>query len=117
MKSRYVFAGIITVVLVLVCMALIQVVFANDPGGWTKKWDGGGDGTTWGDADNWEGDVAPGSSDKVYIPAGSGVTISDARSVTWLHSDQPITIYSGGSLTLGACPSKLSFVFMEGSNI
>ena len=33
----------------------------------TIKWDGGGDGTTWGDPLNWEGDAVPGNGASVVI--------------------------------------------------
>ena len=100
MKSRYVFAGIVTIALVLVTIGLLQVVSANDPGNQTISWTGGGDGVSWGDASNWNLARVPLPSDKVYLSAGAQVTISSAQSVTWLHSDRPIAISSGGSLTL-----------------
>ena len=100
MKSRYVFAGIVTIALVLVSIALLQVVSADNPGGSDKTWDGEGGNLDWGTAANWSPDGVPGTSNKVYLNAGAGVTISSGdQSITWLHSDRPITI-SGGSLTL-----------------
>jgi VCBS repeat-containing protein len=102
MKSRYVFATIITIALVLVSVVLLQVVSADDPGGSDKTWDGGGGNLDWGTAANWSPDGVPDADDTVYINAGSGITISSGdRSVVWLHSDRPITI-SGGSLNISS---------------
>ena len=100
MKSRYVFAGIVTIALVLVSIALLQVVSANDPVDETISWTGGGGTSDWGTAANWSPVRVPNTSDKVFIDSGSGVTISSgSQHVIWLHSHKPITI-SGGTLEL-----------------
>jgi fibronectin-binding autotransporter adhesin len=101
MKSRYVFAGIVTIALILVSVALLQVVSANDPGDETISWTGGDGTSDWGTAANWSPVRVPNTSDKVLIDSGSGVTISSGNQhIIWLHSHQPITISSGGTLEL-----------------
>jgi VCBS repeat-containing protein len=102
MKSRYVFATIITIVLVLVSIALLQVVSANNPGGWTKSWVGPASGD-WGNAANWSEGTLPAPSDTVYIGPGNSVTISSSSGtdIVWLHSDSPLTI-SGGTLNISS---------------
>lgn len=103
MKSRFAVAVVIAFALVAVLIPASREVLADDPGGWTKSWDGGGDGTNWESAANWNGDSLPGPADKVYIGSGYSVTITAAQSVTWLHSDSPVGI-STGSLR---CPKPL----------
>lgn len=118
MKSRYVFAGIVTIALVLVSVALLQVVSANDPGGWTKSWDGGGGNSDWGTAANWNPDGVPGAADKVFIDSGSGVTISSGNQhIVWLHSHQPITVSSGGWLTLDEASQIANTLTLDGGTL
>lgn len=43
----------------------------------TYAWDGGGDGSSWSDPDNWSGDVAPGAGDQddAYVCIGGSATV------------------------------------------
>ena len=57
-------------------------------------WNGEGDGTTWSDGNNWEGDAAPSANaDLVYIPAGSGaLTLQGGTSSAALANLGTLTI-------------------------
>lgn len=68
-------------------------------------WDGGGDGTSWNDAGNWDVNCTPGllnqpHDDVVTIPAGADVWIEDGESayVMALHNAGSLTITPGGVL-------------------
>lgn len=64
----------------------------------TVTWTGGGDGSSWSDAANWDTDSVPVGGDSIQIPAGlsSYPTIDSAVTV------DDITIESGASVTIGA---------------
>jgi hypothetical protein len=89
-----------------------SATFAPVPGGTTevgeieinlvKVWDGGGNGTSWQDARNWNDDVLPSLTDDVYIPATATVTLSSGNAhINSLISDGALVI-SGGELVLYA---------------
>jgi hypothetical protein len=63
-------------------------------------WDGGGDGTTWQDPANWDGDVVPTEIDDVVIddPADPVITVSGSLTVRSLNCEEDIVF--GGNLTL-----------------
>ena len=65
------------------------------------SWDGGGDGTNWTDARNWSGDVLPGASDAVTIPAGGPAVsyLDGTTTVSSLTSSRPLSI-AVGTLTV-----------------
>jgi hypothetical protein len=64
-------------------------------------WDGGGDGFSWLDADNWDGNVLPGSSDQAVIEdSGLQVRIAGAVSIAGLEAASALIVDAGGSLTL-----------------
>ena len=69
----------------------------------TVTWDGGGDGTSWGDARNWDNDILPTVSDDVFIStAGPVITHSqNVDTINSLHSIRTLTL-SGGSLSIAA---------------
>jgi hypothetical protein len=64
----------------------------------TVTWDGGGDGTSWHDANNWSGDVVPGAADDVLIDVPGNITVTHSfgsHAVRSLHSEEAILISSG----------------------
>ncbi|HRQ30636.1 MAG TPA: MopE-related protein, partial [Saprospiraceae bacterium] len=68
----------------------------------TVTWDGGGDGSTWTDAVNWDCNCLPGSTDNVVIPvfyALSNITISGNQTINELNSWASIIIQSGATLS------------------
>ena len=81
------------------------LILALTPGAFAAavSWTGAGDGTSWGDANNWSGKKLPGSGDDATIPALSGnptVQISSSTGTALAHSltsSLPITV-SGGTL-------------------
>ena len=64
-------------------------------------WDGGGDGSRWGDPLNWSGNALPGAADDVTINFGSGTIQHDAgtNSVNSLTIANPFTL-AGGTLSI-----------------
>jgi hypothetical protein len=72
-------------------------------------WSGGGDGTSWLDSHNWQGNVLPGASDDAVINLPGTFTVRYAGGSTSIHSLQSaraLTIASG-SLTLTAGASEV----------
>lgn len=70
----------------------------------TITWDGGGDGTSWHDANNWSGDVVPGAADDVLIDVPGNITVTHSfgsHAVRSLHSEEAILL-TGGTLDIGA---------------
>jgi len=70
----------------------------------TVNWDGGGDGMTWADALNWEGDQLPVNGNAVVIndPGNPTVIYDGSLGTTILHSlesTEPLTL-TGGSLEI-----------------
>ncbi len=91
--------------LLMLATALLAVAAASDSIAQptcTITWDGGAApaSNSWHDAANWTGDVLPGPTDHVCIPANTTVEVSqDAGSVLTVQSQGTLAI-SGGSLTL-----------------
>ena len=91
--------------LLMLATALLAVAAASDSIAQptcTITWDGGAApaSNSWHDAANWTGDVLPGPTDRVSIPANTTVEVSqDAGSVLTVQSQGTLAI-SGGSLTL-----------------
>jgi hypothetical protein len=84
-----------------------QQVWAGTP---TISWDGGGDGASWHDKNNWSGDRLPGASDEVLISVSGTPTINFTSaagpvSIKSLICDEPLAI-AGGSLTLNGLTSS-----------
>ncbi len=93
------------------------------------SWDGGGDGTSWSDADNWDGNALPGGGDHVMITSGTptvrltadvsvaGITVGgasgtqtlDARGFHLTLGTDSSTIAANGVLMLGDRPFGNSF--------
>lgn len=68
-------------------------------------WDGGGDGISWSDAQNWDCNCLPNTSDDVSIPVFfslSNIQISGNYSVNQLNCWSDLTVNSGSSLTTHA---------------
>jgi hypothetical protein len=64
-------------------------------------WDGGGDGVSWLDANNWTGDALPGSTDTAVIEDSDLlVRIGGAVTVGGLDATSSLIVDAGGSLTL-----------------
>ena len=70
-----------------ICLFSTQTAFSQ-----VRTWDGGGDGTTWSDAVNWDANTLPISSDSVIIIAGANVTVTSGT-VTC----RKLGIYGNGS--------------------
>jgi hypothetical protein len=81
-----------------------------------KFWDGGGNGTSWHDARNWNNDSLPVGSDDVYIPASANVTYSTSFfEINSLTSDGALTL-TGGTLSLAKdSVIKGAFTFSNGT--
>src|SRR3954467_5579293 len=87
----------------------------------TKTWDGGARTSSWSDAANWAPDGVPGSSDRVCIPANTGVTVTvtaGTTSIASLESDGPLRV-SGGTLNITSRvrPSQLTNLKLFGGTI
>jgi Secretion system C-terminal sorting domain len=59
-----------------VCLFSAQTAFSQ-----VRTWDGGGDGTTWSDLNNWDANTLPISSDSVIIIAGANVAVTSGTVV------------------------------------
>lgn len=83
----------------------------------TAFWDGGGDGSSWHDAQNWSTNAVPGAADRVLIdaPLATVVHSSGATSVTRLTTRTPLAI-SGGTLSI-AEPSQIAALTLSGSGV
>ena len=67
-------------------------------------WDGGGDGSSWDDALNWDTDTLPGASDDVIIDDPGSITVihsTGTTSINGLTCKENLT-FSGGSLSIAA---------------
>ncbi len=61
----------------------------------TVLWDGGGNGTSWTDAANWDGDKLPAASDEVQLASGSNVTLDTDVDVAslWVQRGSTLGLY------------------------
>lgn len=98
----------------------------------TITFDGGGDTTTWGDADNWDGDVVPSTGDDVIIPDGFEVTGDQANYAETITIEGYSTLagylsersYNAGTFILnddsslygGTFTATSGFIFNDNSN-
>ncbi len=71
-----------------IAVSTVAIFAAATASGATIKWTGGGDGTTWGNGDNWGG-TAPGAEDEARLEAptttiqiGSETTVSNITAAT-----------------------------------
>ncbi|MEZ4710887.1 MAG: hypothetical protein R3A44_27055 [Caldilineaceae bacterium] len=80
------------------------------------QWDGGGDGTSWTDPQNWDTDQVPAASDRVLIDVAGEPTITyDKGSTTIISLVSAETMeFSGGSLTVNAKSTISSALTMNG---
>jgi len=68
-----------------------------------KSWDGGAGTNNWGDANNWNPDAVPTSSDDVGLTGANSIDINDAvvcNSVMLNNAGLTLTVKSGQSLTV-----------------
>lgn len=99
-------AIILLVPLLIVLLPYIKVWQARAAA--TIFWDGGGDGTSWSNALNWNTDVVPSPTDEVLIDTASTVNITDPITVTSLTlgksdgSAATVLQFSYDAVTLGA---------------
>ena len=69
----------------------------------TVRWDGGGDGTTWFDPLNWDGDAVPGAGDDVIIDVPGEITVvysSGDTIIKSLDSKEALTLEFGSEPTV-----------------
>ncbi len=81
---------------------LILLALASAAQAASISWDGGGDGTTWGDPLNWSGDALPGASDDVTIDVAGAITVehtSGGTAIISLLCEEDFRL-TGGSLTV-----------------
>jgi hypothetical protein len=72
----------------------------GDPMIVTANFDGGGDGTSWDDPDNWADDSLPDSADVVCISAAGPVVVDTDVTIQGLEAQGAIQVVTGGGLTL-----------------
>ena len=81
-----------------------------------RVWDGGGDGVTWNDANNWDGNTLPTAGQDVYIN-GVGVIISSGTvSVRSVISSRTISI-TGGSFAVAQASEFNAGVNLSGGTL
>ncbi len=93
-----------------VASALLQL---GTVGGWgqTVVWDGGGDGVSWFDPTNWNGNVLPGANDSVFISPGTNtIQCSGNATIKRLQCSRGFTLW-GGHLMLTGGDSEISGAF------
>src|SRR5690606_42012764 len=65
------------------------------------RWDGGGDGRLWRDAQNWEGDLLPLPNSQVIIPASAGtVELDNASGYEYRVMIGSLSLAAGATLEL-----------------
>jgi len=84
-------------------------------------WDGGGDGVSWGDANNWSGNVQPSATSDVTIPviAGNPTIKTDNLPDVSIHSlstSQPLNIANGRILKVMTTASSSEDVTLIGGS-
>lgn len=88
----------------LVCLAVLCLWAPVPLFAAAVSWDGGGDGTSWEDAANWNPDGVPTASDDVTINVGGTPTIdhsTGSHSVNSLSCDE-LLVLSGGTIDIAA---------------
>lgn len=99
------------------CVLLIMTVYNIHADG---NWDGGGDGSTWGDDLNWGGDTEPTASDAISIGANTVIVdTSDAVYSTFNSGSAggTININSGGTLTSTSTAGHTTLRYLSSINI
>src|SRR5712671_1068747 len=81
----------------------------------TIQWDGGGDGVSWSDQQNWAGDRLPNATDDVLVSSATLIVHSNgADAVHSLKADSPLTL-SGGSLSIELGAETTDFTLSGGT--
>lgn len=87
---------------------------------YTAIWDGGGDGTSWSDPDNWVFDKLPQAGDDVFIPDVAATSTVRLSSGDWqianLVSAEAFTL-AGGSLEVAATVQVNNAFMMSGGTL
>jgi hypothetical protein len=94
--------------------------FAGEgPGTEVVRWDGGGDGTSWHDPFNWEGDILPLPTSDVVIDVPGEVTVVHSRDETAINSlvSKEALILSGGTLVISADASVEGQLTLSGGTL
>ena len=82
----------------------------------TVTWDGGGDGTSWADDDNWVGDLSTVAGDDVVIDIAANPIVQIANPLTLRSLNSEEDILFSGSLTLtGGNPVITAVTFSDQS--
>lgn len=85
---------------ICILIGIFSTVFVTPAYADSVSWDGGGDGSSWSDADNWNNDAVPGADDDVTIDAdvtvniGSGTTINSLTVGNASATTNPILNFS-----------------------
>lgn len=86
----------------VVLVAAVMSLLSGDAHAAAISWDGGGNGSSWSDPNNWSANVAPGAGDDVIInvEGNAGVVYSSGTTtINSLTCDESFTL-SGGALTI-----------------
>ena len=94
------------------CLFSVQTAFSQQH----RTWDGGGDGTTWSDANNWDANTLPTTTDSVTIIAGANVVVTVTPSTAILKlrilgstgSQGKVTVNAGVTLTVTSTDNLIS---------
>jgi|GEM_PF-268111 len=89
-------------------ISVTEVVAGN-----AVSWDGGGDGVSWNDADNWSADVLPGAADDVVIDVAGTPTIQIGSGVTAVNSlttAEAIEVVGGTISSAGGVATTADFL-------
>lgn len=89
-------------------------------GGALIEWDGGGDGSSWGDPLNWVGDALPGAADTVSIGAlapGAGVIVGVSATVSGVECEAPMVLAPGGELVLSGASTFTALLHADGGTL
>ena len=99
-------------------------ILALSPGTFAASvtWTGAGDGTSWGDANNWSGNKLPTLADDATIPVVSGnptIVVSTATGTALaksLASSEPVNV-TGGTLQVATTFQAAANVFLNGGTL
>ena len=80
-------------------------------------WDGGGDGASWSDPNNWSTNTLPGPSDDVTISVAGNIAVAHSTGTTSINSLQcdEALVLSGGSLSIAAGSQIAVFTLSGGT--
>src|SRR6266853_2007849 len=103
-------------------VAAFALLFKTSALAASVSWTGGGDGTSWSDANNWSGSVLPSSGDDVTIGVVTGnptIQITSAAGmiqINSLSSNEPINV-SGGTLSVATSVQTSKTFSLSGGTI